>query len=109
VAAAVVVTASALTLSAAAAQPDHEGGFATHNLVSDLPGLADVTDATLVNPWGMSQTPTSPVWVSDNGTNSATLYRGDGVVGPSPRSASPSRVPATGPLDRSSTRRRTSW
>ena len=49
------------------------------NLVSDQPGIAPVTDPSLVNPWGMSfgtgATPT-PVWVSDNGTDSTTLYRG---------------------------------
>jgi uncharacterized protein (TIGR03118 family) len=38
----------------------------------DIP--AQVHDATLQNPWGMSSSPTSPVWVSDNGADAATLY-----------------------------------
>lgn len=46
------------------------------NLVSDIPGMASVVDPNLVNAWGMSATPSSPIWVSDNGTGVATLYRG---------------------------------
>ena len=44
------------------------------NLVSDIPGLALVTDTNLVNAWGISFSPTSPFWISDNGTGKATLY-----------------------------------
>jgi uncharacterized protein (TIGR03118 family) len=44
------------------------------NLVSDIPGLATVTDPHLVNPWGVSFRLGSPFWVSDQGTNSTTLY-----------------------------------
>ena len=59
---------------AAAAQP----GNAYHqtNLVSDLPGTAQLTDPDLVNPWGLAFSSTSPAWVADNGTGKATLYRG---------------------------------
>ncbi len=49
------------------------------NLVSDVPGAAAVTDPNLVNPWGVSFSPTSPFWVSDNGTGLATLYNGAGT------------------------------
>ena len=34
------------------------------------------TDPNLVNPWGLSFFPTSPLWVSDNGTDVSTLYSG---------------------------------
>jgi uncharacterized protein (TIGR03118 family) len=44
------------------------------NLVSDIPGLAAHTDPHLVNPWGISSGPTSPFWVSNNGTGTSTLY-----------------------------------
>src|SRR5205823_270670 len=47
------------------------------NLVSDIPGLAPVLDLLLVNPWGMTETSSSPFWVANNGTGSSTLYRGD--------------------------------
>src|SRR3954447_4600932 len=45
-------------------------------LVSDQPGVAPVTDPDLVNGWGLVSSATSPWWVSDNGTNKLTLYRG---------------------------------
>jgi uncharacterized protein (TIGR03118 family) len=44
------------------------------NLVSDVPGLAQVTDSSLVNPWGVSFSSTSPFWVSNQGTSTSTLY-----------------------------------
>jgi len=53
--------------------------YVQHNLVSDLPGVASFTDPDLVNPWGISFSPTSPMWVSDNGTGLSTLYNGGGV------------------------------
>jgi uncharacterized protein (TIGR03118 family) len=52
------------------------------NLVSDVSGLALVTDPALVNPWGLSASATSPWWVSDNGTGLSTLYRGTGAIVP---------------------------
>jgi uncharacterized protein (TIGR03118 family) len=44
------------------------------NLVSDLPDVAVLQDPDLVNAWGMSFTPTSPFWISDNGAGVSTLY-----------------------------------
>src|SRR3954463_16109110 len=44
------------------------------NLVSDLPGVAQVTDPNLVNPWGISESGSSPFWVSDNNAGVSTLY-----------------------------------
>jgi uncharacterized protein (TIGR03118 family) len=53
------------------------------NLVSDLPGVAEHLDPNLVNPWGISESPTipgtppkpgSPFWVSDNNAGVSTLY-----------------------------------
>ena len=48
--------------------------FVQVNLVSDIPGLATVTDPKLVNPWGVSHSTTSPFWTSNQGTNRATLF-----------------------------------
>src|SRR4029077_5673222 len=45
------------------------------NLVSDINGLALATDPHLVNPWGVSFRAGSPFWISNQGTNSTTLYR----------------------------------
>src|SRR6185369_12726938 len=52
------------------------------NLVSDIPGFAQLQDPLLVNPWGLAQLATSPFWVANSGTSTATLYGGD--VGGSP-------------------------
>jgi len=54
------------------------GSFHQTNLVSDIPNLANITDPDLVNPWGLSSSPTSPIWVSDNGASVSTLYNGAG-------------------------------
>src|SRR5262249_18266005 len=55
-------------------------GYLQTNLVSDIPGLATITDPLLVNPWGMSRSSTSPFWTSNQGTNSATLYAVTGIT-----------------------------
>ncbi len=47
------------------------------NLISDIPGFAPVLDPILVNPWGISMTSSSPFWVSNNGTSTTQLIRGD--------------------------------
>lgn len=53
--------------------------FQETDLVSDLPGRATFTDPNLVNPWGLTASPTSPWWISDAGTGRSTLYNGSGV------------------------------
>jgi len=69
-------------LAASAAPVSADTLFNQLNLVSDIPGLAHVTDPNLVNSWGISESSTSPFWISDNGTGLSTLYH----------------VPGTGPL-----------
>ena len=49
--------------------------FVQTDLVSDIPGLATITDPHLKNSWGVSLSATSPFWVSDQATSLATLYR----------------------------------
>jgi uncharacterized protein (TIGR03118 family) len=49
------------------------------NLVSNTSGVAPVTDPTLINPWGLSRSSSSPWWISDNGTGLSTLFNGAGV------------------------------
>jgi uncharacterized protein (TIGR03118 family) len=49
--------------------------FHQTNLISDLSNQgAQVVDPSLVNAWGLAMSPTSPLWVADNGTNVATVY-----------------------------------
>jgi uncharacterized protein (TIGR03118 family) len=54
--------------------------FVQTDLVSDIPGLATITDPELVNPWGVAFTATSPFWTSNQGTNTATLYAVTGTT-----------------------------
>jgi uncharacterized protein (TIGR03118 family) len=75
------VSALALALAGPAAAHDHGGGkganvYKKRNLVSDIDGVARITDPNLVNPWGLTFGPTTPAWVADNGTNVSTLYSG---------------------------------
>jgi uncharacterized protein (TIGR03118 family) len=55
----------------------HRGGaFHQINLVSNIPGMAQLTDPDLKNAWGLAAGPTTPLWVADNGTDKATIYPG---------------------------------
>jgi uncharacterized protein (TIGR03118 family) len=44
--------------------------------------MAANTDPNLINPWGISFSGTSPIWVSDQGKGVATLYTGTGSAVP---------------------------
>jgi uncharacterized protein (TIGR03118 family) len=66
----------ALAPAAQSAPSRARNAYHQTNLVSDLPGLAQLTDPDLVNPWGMAAGPATPVWVADNGTDKATIYPG---------------------------------
>src|SRR5262249_35710775 len=54
------------------------GGYTQVNLASDVPGLSRVTDPHLVTPWGMSFSPTGPLWFADNRTGVSDLLDGRG-------------------------------
>lgn len=57
-------------------------GYIQTNLVSDISGDAAVTDPNLKNPWGISFSPASPLWVSDEAANVSTLYSSGGTPVP---------------------------
>ena len=57
--------------------------FTQTNLVSDIPGMAKITDPNLVNPWGIALGTNSGLWVSNNGTGKGTTYDGTGQAIPS--------------------------
>ena len=55
------------------------------NLDSDIMGLASnppngTPDKPLLNPWGITAGPGSPLWVADNNAGVSTLYNGAGVL-----------------------------
>ncbi len=78
------------------------GKFSQLNLVSDVAGRAAVTDPNLVNPWGISFSPSGPFWISDNGTGLSTLYNGSGaiqgLVVPIPAAGGGSNGPVSGQI-----------
>src|SRR6516162_5462025 len=81
IAAGTLITIGAAVAPAGASPPDgHNSAFVRVNLVSNQPGVAPLTDTDLVNAWGLAaspgtdQAPGSPLWVSDNGSDKATLY-----------------------------------
>jgi uncharacterized protein (TIGR03118 family) len=45
------------------------------NLVSNEPGVAPITDPNLIDPWGLAFSATSPLWVSNQGSGTATVYK----------------------------------
>jgi uncharacterized protein (TIGR03118 family) len=71
---ALLVTSAAVGALYAGALQAQDAKLVQTNLVSDIPGLATITDPALKNPWGVSHSSTSPFWVSNQVTNAATLY-----------------------------------
>lgn len=52
----------------------HEDEYVQVNLVSNGYVSAKITDSNMVNPWGIAASPTSPIWISNQGTSTSTLY-----------------------------------
>jgi len=84
VAQAVIVGASIL----GTAIGGHAEGFLETDLVANKSPLTDsngvvhkapIQDPNLLNPWGLTASPTSPFWVSDNGAGVSTLYNTTGT------------------------------
>jgi uncharacterized protein (TIGR03118 family) len=67
------------------------------DLVSDVPGLAHTTDPNLVNPWGVAFFPTSPFWISNQGSGTSTLYDGIGTKIPLTVPIPAGATPPSGP------------
>ncbi|MBV8866392.1 MAG: TIGR03118 family protein [Acidobacteriaceae bacterium] len=77
-----VFSVSFLVLGSLAVSGASLDSFVQTNLTSDLPGVAAHQDPNLVNPWGIVAAPTSPFWISDNGSGLSTLYNGKGEAIP---------------------------
>jgi hypothetical protein len=79
-----VVAVVMATVLGSAVVPAHAAPLGSRfdqvNAVSDQPGVAPILDPLLVNPWGLALSPTSPVWVANNVSGTATLYRAGGGV-----------------------------
>jgi uncharacterized protein (TIGR03118 family) len=77
----VMTTATAFAALCTGPGVAHADGFSQTNLVSDMPGLATATDSSLVNPWGVSFANGSPIWISDQGTQTSPLFPVTGSTG----------------------------
>jgi uncharacterized protein (TIGR03118 family) len=89
-----VVTCSSRAEAAAYTQTD---------LVSDVAGLAELTDPALKNPWGVSESATSPFWISDQGTGLSTLYTVNGTTVVSESALSVATASPTGQVNNATT------
>jgi uncharacterized protein (TIGR03118 family) len=69
-----VTTAIAGVVLCACAWRVDASTYVQTDLVSNVAGLATITDPLLVNSWGLTATATSPFWISNQGTNTSTLY-----------------------------------
>jgi uncharacterized protein (TIGR03118 family) len=59
-----------------------EAQFKQTDLVSNVPGLATITDPNLKNTWGLTAIPgASPFWIDNQGTNTSSLYSVTGSTG----------------------------
>ena len=73
--------------------------FSVTNLVTDNQGVnaAQITDSGSVNSWGISSSPTSPFWVSANGSGVTNVY----TVNPTTNVTSKNPIVVTIPGDES--------
>ncbi len=70
-----------------------EAGYVQTNLVSDGLLPAELIDPTLVNPWGVAHSATSPFWTSNQGTSTASLFN----VTTTPPTKNPTIAPSIPP------------
>jgi uncharacterized protein (TIGR03118 family) len=77
----VMTTAAAFAALCTGAGVANADGFSQTDLVSNMPGLAKTTDPSLVNPWGVSFANGSPIWISDQGTQTSPLFSVTGSTG----------------------------
>ena len=84
--------ATALTFAGAYSSPALGQAIQQINLTTDSneflisQGMTPAAhvDPNLINPWGMSFGPTSPFWISNQGSGNTTLYTGNGTPFPQP-------------------------
>ena len=70
-----VIASLSIALILSAGRPASAQFYTQDNLVSDGAVPAEHLDPNMVNAWGLAASPTSPWWISNNGTGTTTLYR----------------------------------
>jgi uncharacterized protein (TIGR03118 family) len=73
--------------------------YSQTNLVSNLALPGVVVDPNLQNPWGVSESATSPLWISNQAAGNATLY----TIGANGLSATPAGGPLVVPIPTTAT------
>jgi uncharacterized protein (TIGR03118 family) len=58
--------------------PSPQSTFSITPIVSNGSVAGTITDPDLVNPWALAVAPGGPIWVANNGTQTATAYDGAG-------------------------------
>src|SRR5438876_11102050 len=76
-------TASLGAASMLALAANARANFDWENLEGDIPGAAEITDSNVINPWGITVSPSGTLFVADNGAGVATAYFQDGTPAPS--------------------------
>ena len=90
---AIVILATTVTVIPRTAR----ASYIQTNLASDGFVSAAHLDPNLVNPWGIAFSATSPIWISDQGANLATIYNGSGTPQSLVVSIPGSSTPPSGP------------
>lgn len=73
-----------------------QNAYIVRNLTSDVPDLADFTDPNLKGAWGISESSSSPFWISDAGSGLSTLYSSTGSIIPLVVTIPPAQSGGTG-------------
>jgi uncharacterized protein (TIGR03118 family) len=79
------------------ADEDGHDVYIQTNLVSDIPGEAQILDPNLLNSWGVAFAPGGPFWINDNNAGLSTLYLGTGAIVDFPGTKVPFAVVIPGP------------
>lgn len=92
----VVLAGWVFCLAAVPRSVSASNAYIVRNLTSDVPDLADYTDPNLKGAWGISESSSSPFWVSDAGSGLSTLYNSTGSPLSVVVTISPAMTPGTG-------------
>ena len=74
-----MMAAAGVIALAPLSRADAHGYVQTNLVTGNTAAVADFTDPSLLNPWGVAFFPGGPFWISDNGTGVSTLYEGNGT------------------------------
>ncbi len=78
-----ILSAGAIALCSAVLMPraalGQAGSYQQTNIVSDGSVSAQITDPTLINPWGVAVGSQTPFWINDAGSGLSAVYTAAGV------------------------------